>query len=78
MAYWPAVPPAAPRVVPRAERRIEGAGEADFRVAGQEAVSVETCGVRVELAAAGRSVGGARRARTCVVVDGTESRRGRM
>ena len=44
MARWAAREPAAALVVPRAEKRIAGGGEMDFREVGHVDVSVEIMG----------------------------------
>lgn len=58
MAYWASKLPAAARVVPRAESRMEGVGERDERVGAQVVVSLLMCERSV-----GDEVGSARRVR---------------
>lgn len=65
MLRWAARLPAWARVVPRAERKMEGGGERVERWVGQVEVSVEVTGWILEC---GSGVDGARRARAVTVV----------
>lgn len=72
MVRWAASDPADARVVPRAERKIDGRGERVERVGAQVAVSELICDLRAVL---GRVEGRVRRASACTEVKaGLEAR----